>query len=88
VKIQLTIMLSSVDILAQHVTSVLLLQDFVLFPYDVPVNIAAYPKFLVDILIRFSFYSTVHFADGVVTLNVNGCIFLGELVPRKCMLGI
>jgi len=87
VKIQLTVMLlSSVDILAQHVTSVSLLQDFALFRYDVPVNIAAYPKFLVDILIRFSFYSTVHFADGVVTLNVNGCIFLGEFVPRKCML--
>ena len=87
-KIQLTITLSSVDILAQHVTSVPLLQDFVLFPYDVPVNIAAYPKFLVDVLIRFSFYSTVHFADGVVTLTVNGCVFLRELVPRKCMLGV
>jgi hypothetical protein len=74
--------------LAQTVTSVPLLQDFVLFPYDVPVNIAADPKFLVDILIRFSFYSTVHFADGVVTLNVNGCIFLGDLVSRKCMLGV
>jgi len=88
VKIQLTVMLNLVDILAQHVTSVPLLQDFALFPYDVPVNIVAYPKFLVDILIRFSFYSTVHFADGVVTLNVNGCIFLGEMVPRKCMLDI
>lgn len=86
VKIKLTIMSSSVYILAQHVTSVALLPDFALFPYDVPVNIAAYPKFLVDI--RFYFYNTVHFADGVVTLNVNGCIFLGELVPRKCVLGV
>jgi hypothetical protein len=81
-------MRTSVDIIAQHVTTVPLLQDFVPFSYDVPVNITAYPKFLVDILIRFSFYSTVHFADGAVTLNVNGSIFLGDLVPRKCMLDV
>jgi hypothetical protein len=81
-------MRTSVNMIAQHVKSGPLLQDFVLFPYDVPVNITAYPKYLVDILIRFSFYSTVHFADGAVTLNVNGCIFLGDLVQRKCMLGV